>query len=106
MGSCQYGALAEGWDRLDLSGTTPPALKANCCSCCSSLPPRHAHIKIEPSRVMITYITSLPSPSPPSTPQGVQYTLRVTTTRYRYLAYPLVRQWIREAADSFELLAA
>lgn len=55
---------------------------------------------------MITYITSLPSPSPPSTPQGVQYTLRVTTTRYRYLAYPLVRQWIREAADSFELLAA
>lgn len=37
--------------------------------------------------------------------RGVQYTLRVTTTRYRYLAQPLVRQWIREVADSFELLA-
>lgn len=43
--------------------------------------------------------------SPTFTPQGVQYTLRVTTTRYRYLAQPLVRQWIREVADSFELLA-
>ncbi|KAG2425256.1 hypothetical protein HXX76_013840 [Chlamydomonas incerta] len=38
--------------------------------------------------------------------QGRQYTLRVTSTRYRYLAHPEVRQLLAGAADGFELLRA
>ncbi|KAG2492946.1 hypothetical protein HYH03_008854 [Edaphochlamys debaryana] len=35
--------------------------------------------------------------------QGVQYTLRVTSTRYRYLAFPEVRSWLHGAAEAFEV---
>ncbi|PNW71095.1 hypothetical protein CHLRE_17g746397v5 [Chlamydomonas reinhardtii] len=38
--------------------------------------------------------------------QGLQYTLRVTSTRYRYLAHARVRQLLAGAADGFELLRA
>ncbi|GFR49254.1 hypothetical protein Agub_g11270, partial [Astrephomene gubernaculifera] len=36
--------------------------------------------------------------------QGVQYTLRITTTRHRFLAQPEVRQLLRGVVDSFEVL--
>ncbi|PNH07050.1 hypothetical protein TSOC_006559 [Tetrabaena socialis] len=36
--------------------------------------------------------------------KGIMYTLRVTTTRYRYLAFKPVQQWMKGAADSFILL--
>ncbi len=35
--------------------------------------------------------------------QGVQYTLRITTTRYRWLAYPQVRALLMDVANSFRL---
>jgi hypothetical protein len=35
--------------------------------------------------------------------QGVQYTLRVTTTRYRWLAYPELQRLLLDAAGSFRV---
>lgn len=68
-------------------------------------PAFHPHFHLTPTLSPYHLPPHSPLPTPP-TPQGLQYTLRVTSTRYRYLAHARVRQLLAGAADGFELLRA